>query len=275
MEERVCIIGLGEIGGSVLLDIAASEKKKGNKIQIFGVDIDSEVVTALKKKKYNVSMEFPDACDVYIISVWTTEQVISVFERINFERKPLVVIESTIYPGTTNKLKKLVSQDKYDLVVFPHRYYAKDKTKRVFNLDRVLGGISKESTNRAIAFYSRYMPKRLIHVCDIDIAELCKVTENAIRYTEIAKAEELRFLMAKIYGPGISDAKFKQLRDMVNTKWNINLPDAWDGIGGHCLPKDVKIFNDLFPENILFKFSVEVDNLYSSWYKNRKSLERK
>ena len=35
---------------------------------------------------------------------------------------------------------------------------------------------------------------------------------------------------------------FGELRNALNTKWNVNVLEARDGIGGHCLPKDAKMF---------------------------------
>ena len=35
---------------------------------------------------------------------------------------------------------------------------------------------------------------------------------------------------------------FSELRDAVNTKWNVNILEPRDGIGGHCIPKDTRMF---------------------------------
>ena len=35
---------------------------------------------------------------------------------------------------------------------------------------------------------------------------------------------------------------FSELRDSLNTKWNVNVLEPREGIGGHCLPKDTKMF---------------------------------
>jgi UDP-N-acetyl-D-mannosaminuronic acid dehydrogenase len=33
-----------------------------------------------------------------------------------------------------------------------------------------------------------------------------------------------------------------ELRDALNTKWNVEILEPREGIGGHCLPKDTKMF---------------------------------
>jgi len=38
---------------------------------------------------------------------------------------------------------------------------------------------------------------------------------------------------------------FDELRAAVNSKWNENILEAREGIGGHCLPKDTQMYFDL------------------------------
>jgi UDP-glucose 6-dehydrogenase len=51
------------------------------------------------------------------------------------------------------------------------------------------------------------------------------------------------------------DLNFKELRDAINTKWNENILEAKSGIGGHCLPKDTKMYYELskhlLPDSII------------------------
>jgi UDP-N-acetyl-D-mannosaminuronic acid dehydrogenase len=39
-----------------------------------------------------------------------------------------------------------------------------------------------------------------------------------------------------------NNINFSELRDALNTKWNVNILEPREGIGGHCLPKDTKMF---------------------------------
>jgi UDP-N-acetyl-D-mannosaminuronic acid dehydrogenase len=96
-------------------------------------------------------------------------------------------------------------------------------------------------------------------VCSsIEIAEMCKITENSHRYLQIAFAEELKMMCAKI---GLN---FDELRNALNTKWNVDLPEARDGIGRHCLPKDIKYVTSLAPSEIL-ESAMNVDKKYREW----------
>ncbi|TLX67967.1 MAG: hypothetical protein E6L03_05080 [Thaumarchaeota archaeon] len=73
-------------------------------------------------------------------------------------------------------------------------------------------------------------------VSEIEIAELTKIIENADRYMQIAFSEDL-YLYCQA-----NNVNFGELRDALNTKWNVNILEPRDGVGGHCLPKDTKMF---------------------------------
>ena len=62
------------------------------------------------------------------------------------------------------------------------------------------------------------------------------MVENCHRYLQIAFAEEL-YLYCQA-----NDINFLELRDALNTKWNVQILEPREGIGGHCLPKDTKMF---------------------------------
>jgi len=248
----ITIIGLGEIGLATFKEILKKED------DVLGIDINQELIQNLKSQGLNVSTELPEKSDVYIISVYNSEQVLEVMEKINYDNKPLVLIESTLEPGTIDKINK-----NCNLVLFPHRYNPDDIKHAVFNLDRILGAKTKEAEEKAIEFYSKFMDKSLIHVFPIEIVELSKPLENAYRFTEIAIAEELKILCEK---KGIN---FEKLREAANTKWNIDIKEARDGIDGKCLPKDTEMINELFKENKIFNNAIKSDKEYQEKAKKR------
>jgi UDP-N-acetyl-D-mannosaminuronic acid dehydrogenase len=73
-------------------------------------------------------------------------------------------------------------------------------------------------------------------VSEVEIAETTKIAENLHRYLQIAFAEDL-YLYCQA-----NNINFPELRDALNTKWNVNILEPREGIGGHCLPKDTKMF---------------------------------
>lgn len=102
-------------------------------------------------------------------------------------------------------------------------------------------------------------------VSSVEVAELTKIVENAHRYLQIAFAEEL-YLYCK--SNGIS---FSELRESLNTKWNVDILEPRDGIGGHCLPKDTKMFinsSNTIKSKIL-QAAMEIDEDYREYIHNR------
>src|SRR4051794_22811973 len=104
-------------------------------------------------------------------------------------------------------------------------------------------------------------------VSSIEVAELTKIIENAHRYLQIAFAEEL-------YLYSIANSiSFTELRDSLNTKWNVDILEPRDGIGGHCLPKDTKMFvnsSNTIKSKIL-QAAMEIDEDYKEYIQSRES----
>lgn len=253
----ITLVGLGEIGAKIY-----SEFKKRN-LNVYGVEKDTKKIETYKRKGLKVGTSLKKS-DTYIICLYSTSQVLDLIDEIDKKNNPLIIIESTLNIGTTDKILKKYPD--LELVLFPHRYNKGDRNHQLFNLQRVMGASSDCALKKALKFYSQFMDLKLIHTTDLKIVELCKPLENAIRYLEIALAEELKLLSD---GKGID---FDILRTTINTKWNINLKEARDGIKGKCLPKDINIINTYFDQNQLFELSLKINQRYEKEYiKNKQS----
>ena len=102
-------------------------------------------------------------------------------------------------------------------------------------------------------------------VSSVEVAELTKIVENAHRYLQIAFAEEL-YLYCKS-----NSISFSELRESLNTKWNVEVLEPRDGIGGHCLPKDTRMFinsSNTIKSKIL-QAAIEIDEDYREYIQSR------
>src|SRR5829696_3814305 len=99
----------------------------------------------------------------------------------------------------------------------------------------------------------------------IETAELTKIIENAHRYLQIAFAEDL-YLYSQA-----NNINFAELRDSLNTKWNVNILEPREGIGGHCLPKDTKMFlnSSKSIKSKIVAAAIEVDKEYRGYRESR------
>ncbi len=262
---KVCIVGLGQIG----YPVAQYVKQKG--LETFGYDISTAAVAKAAEIGVKASADWkavPKA-DIYIVSVTTGQTgdgcpelsaVFDVCKKISEKSASttLVSIESTILPGTSKKIFEETFKGKVRLVHAPHRYWADQADKYGVNQVRVIGAVDNESLKEGLKFYKDQLGIPMHQVSTIEVAEMCKITENSHRYLQIAFAEDLKMMCSRI------GMNFDELREAMNTKWNVDLPEARDGIGRHCLPKDIRYVTSLTP-SILLGSAMEVDQKYREW----------
>lgn len=248
---RVCVIGLGTVGTPTALFIY----EQG--LQVCGYDV---LERSIKGVETFTKWDKVPRSDVYVVTV-SSESVESVCRRIaKKDKKSLVLIESTVKVGTCRRIS-----DKFSLKILahcPHRYWIEDPINHGVRQLRVIGALNEESLEKGMRFY-RLLDIPL-HVCPtIEVAEMCKIAENAYRFVQIAFAEELRMICETRRIP------FKEVRKACNTKWNIEIPEAREGILGPCLPKDthyLKLLGDQVP---LLDGAILTDEIYQKSKKGR------
>jgi UDP-N-acetyl-D-mannosaminuronic acid dehydrogenase len=249
--KKILVIGLGQIGYSNA-EYMTSLGLKPDGFDIFKTAVDRAINNGVIAKE---ATNFADY-DFYLICVSThnpsnmfvpfLDGVYEIAHRLEKEGKPgaLIGIDSTIPRGTSNKIKDIVKH-KLHVAHVPHRLYVPDKHIHGVNCLRVLGVSDECCKTEALKYYQDLLKIPLHPVGSIEVAELTKTIENSHRYLEIAFAEELKMMCDSI------NIDFDDLRKAMNTKWNVNLPEAQGGIGGHCLPKDSEMVLELNREAAL------------------------
>jgi UDP-N-acetyl-D-mannosaminuronic acid dehydrogenase len=286
---KVLIIGLGELG----LPVAKYVKEKGFD-GVYGYDINPKAMDRAEKTAgIKIASDFREF-DVYILSISThkpddifspqVEALLSIVERISKEAKSgaLVSIESTIPKGTSKKVFEMLNH-RLHVAHAPHRWYALEENEHGINQPRVVGGVCDCCLEAAMQFYdgrtslpsfysipTSFSPSsatslsyssykslgiRMHPVSKVEIAEITKIAENAHRYLQIAFAEDL-YLYCHA-----NKINFPELRNALNTKWNVNILEPREGILGHCLPKDTKMFIQAGKSKILTA-AMELDQDY-------------
>ncbi len=233
----VCVIGLGVVG----LPTARYFQERGCKV--VGYDISSTAVSNARKwiKATDEPRQIPSDTDVFITCVSTklagdhpdASNVYDACRIISGCNPKLVSIESTVPVGTCRDIHRTILDEQVSLVHVPHRYWPEDPENRGVRQLRVAGAVNNKSMIQAYDFY-RHLGIPLVEVEPIEIAEMAKIVENAYRYVQIAFAEELSRICSRIR------MDFSLLRHACNSKWNIDIPEARNGIGGTCLPKDIR-----------------------------------
>ena len=254
--KKVLIIGLGQIGYSN----AEYMTMKG--LAVDGYDINEKAVQrALDDQVIRKKAPSFAGYDYYIICISThrpedmfspyLDGLYEIAKKLSYEGKSgaLVGIDSTITRGTSRKIEEILGH-RLHVVHVPHRFYVHEKTNHGVRQTRVIGGCDLCCVEKAREFYGGSLDIPLHTVNSIEVAELCKIVENSYRFMEIAFAEELRMFCDR------SGINFQELRDAINTKWNIKILEPREGIGGHCLPKDSEMFVRL-SKNVLDSSIIE------------------
>ena len=156
----------------------------------------------------------------------------------------LVVLESTITPGTTVTLaRELLEKESglkagadFALAHAPERVMVGRLLRNIREHDRIVGGIDAVSTRRATELYSPVLTLGKVIPMSATAAEVTKTSENTFRDLQIAAINELA-LYCEAMGINVYD-----VRTGVDSLKGEGITRAmlWPGagVGGHCLTKD-------------------------------------
>ena len=125
--------------------------------------------------------------------------------------------------------------------------------------DRVIGGVNEASTDKAVAFYSKYV-KGYLHKTNARTAEMCKLVENSSRDVQIAFANELSLICDK------ANINVWELIKLANKHPRVNILNPGCGVGGHCIAVDPYFIISEFPkESKIISKAREINNYKSEW----------
>ncbi|NMH89330.1 UDP-N-acetyl-D-mannosamine dehydrogenase [Flavivirga algicola] len=290
---KAVFMGLGYIG----LPTAAVAASKG--IQVIGVDVNPDVVNTINKGEIHIiepdldklvkevvekgklkATLKPEEADAFFIVVPTPFKQnrradISYVESATrmvipyLKEGDLFVIESTSPVMTTEKMAEIIFmerpelKDKIHIAYCPERVLPGNVLYELENNDRVIGGINEESSIKAAEFYN-YFVKGELHKTNARTAEMCKLTENSSRDTQIAFANELSMICDK------ADINVWDLISLANKHPRVNILQPGCGVGGHCIAVDPWFIVSEFPEQAqIIKRVRETNDYKSDWCANK------
>lgn len=258
----VNVIGLGYIGLPTALMLAS------HGVEVVGTDCNEQLVNTLLaghttfkedgldelfKNAVNAGIHFTteyQVTDTYIVSVptpydkfskkvdacYVVAAVKSVMEVA--PKGAVIVIESTISPGTIDKYirpvieeQELVIGQDIHLVHAPERIIPGNMVYELLHNNRTIGADSREIGEKIKKLYASFCMGEIV-VTDIRTAEMTKVVENTYRAVNIAFANEL----AKICRHDNMDV-YEIIR-ICNMHPRVNILQPGPGVGGHCISVD-------------------------------------
>ncbi|MDZ7543107.1 nucleotide sugar dehydrogenase, partial [Clostridium perfringens] len=154
------------------------------------------------------------------------------------ENGTILVIESTISPGTIDKFVRPIIEERgfvigqdIHLVHAPERIIPGKMVYELENNSRTIGADSREVGEEVKSWYKSFCKNEIV-VTDIKTAEMSKVVENTFRDINIAFANEL----AKMCDREGMDVY--ELIKIANKHPRVNILQPGPGVGGHCISVD-------------------------------------
>ena len=177
-------------------------------------------------------MKKDGSCDISIV-----ESVIDEIEDVDISGK-IVVIKSTVPPGTTERLNK---KYKNISVVFNPEFLTEANFIEDFkNQDRIIIGGPRPTSTRVRQLFYKAFPNAHIIKTSSTIAEMVKYTTNCFLSTKVSFANEMKQICDKIdvdYDKVIEYATYDER--LGKSHWSVPGPDGHYGFGGSCFPKDI------------------------------------
>jgi len=276
----VCVVGLGYIG----LPSAAILASHG--FSVLGVDCNQGVVDIINQGKIHIiepklgdlveaavtsghlrATVHLETADVFMIAVPTPfkgahQPDLSYIESAAkaiapvLQKGNMVILESTVPVGTTEKMMQWLQLDRPDLVFpdssregiaaditighCPERVLPGHVVRELVENDRIIGGITEQCAERIQDFYRSFVQGDCF-LTNCRTAELCKLVENSFRDVNIAFANELSLISDNL------DVNVWELIKLANYHPRVNILQPGPGVGGHCIAVDPWFIVDSAP----------------------------
>ena len=266
------VIGLGYIGLPTILMLAT------NGVKVVGTDYNQDLVRTLNEgqttfkedgldelfhKAVESGVDFTteyQQTDTYIISVPTPydsfskkidpSYVIEATKTVldNCNKGAVIIIESTVSPGTVDKFIRPVLEEKgfvigsdIHLVHAPERIIPGNMVYELVNNNRTIGADDLEIGYKVKELYASFCKGDIV-VTDIRTAEMTKVVENTFRAVNIAFANELAQICS------YDNMDVYEIIRICNMHPRVNILQPGPGVGGHCISVDPWFLVGDYPE---------------------------
>jgi|TARA_B100000315_G_scaffold56727_1_gene51066 UDP-N-acetyl-D-galactosamine dehydrogenase len=260
-KETIGIIGLGYVGLPLALEF-------GKKFKVIGYDSDKSRILGLKKnfdktfeirkkefrrsKKLSFTNNDEDLnnCNIFIIAVptpinkkkkpdLTHLKKASILVGKKLKKNDLVIFESTIYPGGTekfcipllNKYSNLKVNNDYSVGYSPERISPGDKKRKLTKIIKIVSGSNSKALLKVSKLYKTVIKAGIYRTSSIKTAEASKIVENVQRDINISLMNELSLIFSKL------NIDTCDVLKAAKTKWNfVNFKPGL--VGGHCISVD-------------------------------------
>jgi nucleotide sugar dehydrogenase len=236
---KIGIIGQGFVGGAVYQGMK-------NYFETYTFDIngnctESSLFNLLEKVNMTflclpTPMKKTGECDLSIVENCLS-QVDMIIKSLN-KKDFIVIIKSTIPPGTTERLNKQNSN--INIVFNPEFLTEANAIEDYKNQNRIIIGGDRPYTSKVKVVFEKAFPQTPIVKTSSTIAEMIKYVTNTFLATKVSFANEMFQICQGLdidYDKVIEYARYDDR--LGKSHWSVPGPDGDFGYGGHCFPKDV------------------------------------
>lgn len=243
------IIGIGYVGGALVKGSALAGFQT---IGFTRTQARANNANQLNIPKYTATTDFSmiNECDVIVICVPTPihedktpdlEPLINALDKTReyMKKGMLIVIESTIAPGTTRTValpllasSGLIPEKDFFLAFSPERVDPGNQLYGINNTPRVVSGLSAVSTTLTVEFYHQFV-ETVIPVSSLETAEMSKILENTFRLVNISLMNEM-LEYTKTIGVNL----WEVIQASASKPYGFLPHYPGPGVGGHCIPVD-------------------------------------
>ena len=240
---KIGVIGKGFVGSAVANGFSANTGFD-SEVRIYDKDPSRSVhdldETVNNSNYLFVSVPTPSSVSGEIDLSILKSCLQSINEAINENHFPIILIRSTVVPGTTRSLQEMFP--KLKLVFNPEFLTERSAYYDFISQSRyILGGEIEDVDRTAKLYKDRFGPEISIIKTDYETAELIKYMCNTFFATKVSFMNEMFRLCNSVNG-NWDQALEGFVRDGRVGHSHVNVPghDGKLGFGGSCFPKDVQ-----------------------------------
>ena len=265
--KKIGIIGRGFVGSAVEFGFSAQT----------GCDAEVRIFDKDSSKSIHTLSETVNKSDFIFLSVPTPsnpdgsmhlgilEAALQDIESVNKRKDNVVLIRSTIIPGTTKKLQNKFK--KLNLVFNPEFLTERSAKFDFINQSRfILGGRKKYTRMVADLYRWRFGDSVPCIETNYETAELIKYMNNCYFATKVSFLNEMKLVADKCKADwDIAVEGFIRDGRIGHSHLSVPGPDGKLGFGGSCFPKDIQAMIN-FGDTL----ELELNTLVGAWATNLK-----
>lgn len=258
------IIGYGIVGQAVAFGFSAAEVKDKYSIKYYDKFKESTPLEEVIRDSefIFICLPTPMKTDESGIDLSIIEEMIAQITPLTDNTDKIIVIKSTVTPGTTNKLEKKYPQTQF--AFNPEFLTEANYLQDFINADRTIVGASSDLTSRrVVALYKQRFPNMKTFQTDPTSAEMVKYMANTYLALKVIFANQI-FDLCQALGIKYEEVKSMVVADHRIFDSHLDITTA-RGFGGKCFPKDTVALIGFAKE-----MSVDLSLLEKMWEVNKK-----